>query len=323
MDDLYGRFRQLPRSSREALRASWPKREPRCRLDEAGVHPTWLTAHLEAEPAATLLVALGEIKRELGREVLRSLWPRVKSNRDDELEIRPLSPAWSGELRRWLFRSFVHTAPSLERSEPIDPLTALDAQQVWLLAQDLGREEIATLAAARPREIGALLQRLSSAHAAELGRWLGLESSESGPTDTMQLSSRTKSADRKELDSERFKVASEDVCVVLELSEGEANFLGSIGLRCLAAVLAAYPREQTRRIAQRMGLPLAQRLLAWRDEIEERGDFSATRNEEILRKLTALPGWADLRRRAISSEPHRDLGDGTETTSGSVRRELR
>ena len=141
--DLYLRFRQLPRATREAMRASWPKREPRCRLDQTGVHPSWLTAQLQSEPAATLLLALGELKPEVGREVLRSFWPRVKPSQGEPIEVRPLAPAWSGELRRWLFRRFPHAAPSSVREDPVDRLAFLDAQQLWLLAQDLGREQLA------------------------------------------------------------------------------------------------------------------------------------------------------------------------------------
>lgn len=142
VDDLYQRFRQLPRATRESLRASWPKREPRARLDETGVHPSWLTALLQSEPAATLLLALGELKPEVGREVLRTFWPRVKPTQGEPIEVRPLAPAWSGELRRWLYRRFPHAAPSALRQDALDRLALLDAQQLWLHAQDLGREEL-------------------------------------------------------------------------------------------------------------------------------------------------------------------------------------
>lgn len=224
--DLYLRFRQLPRATREALRASWPKREPRCRLDESGVHPSWLTELLQSEPAATLLLALGELKPEVGREVLRSFWPRVKPSQGDPLEVRPLAPAWSGELRRWLFRRFAHAAPSALREDSAERSAFLDAQQLWLLAQDLGREELA------------------KARAAEQNR-------------------REPPGDH----SAESRAASARVESVLDLDEGDPNYLGAIGLHTLATQLAEHPREYAERIAHQMDVSLAERFLARRDEV--------------------------------------------------------
>lgn len=296
--DLYARFRELPRASREALRASWPKREPRCRLDEMGVHPTWITAHLQSEPPPTLLLALGELKPDLGREVLRSFWPRVKPGHGEPIEVKPLAPAWSGELRRWLYRRFVHAAFSPLRQEPLDHLASLDAPRIWLFAQDLGREELACLAAASVEEIEALLHRLRSGQAVELKRWLGLSDDgsssgpvdsgpvDSGPVDSGPIAVRPKAGRPPELDSERFRIAAERVCAVFDLEDGEGNFLGLLGLRSLAAVLSRHPREYAERIAHQIDVPIAKRFLTWRDTQGARGgDF---RFEESLRSTQAI-----------------------------------
>jgi hypothetical protein len=298
---LYDSFRLLPRTSREALRITWSKRERRCRLDElVGLHPSWLTDHLGDESAASLLVALGEINPDLGREVLRALWPRLKPCAGEEVEVRPLAPAWSGELRRWIFRRFVHAAPSPTRDHPLDRLASLDPQQVWLFAQDLGRDELRRVAEAAPSEVDSLLRRLPHDQAVQLGRLLaamqnGVEPE--GTTDTMQISlDPVPQVRRDEVDAGGFHAAAEHIRAVFEVAEIDANILGSIGLRSLAAALAAYPRTYALQLAQRMGLPLATRMLAWRDDFEVRDAASPpARSAEILHKAGRLKADRELR----------------------------
>jgi hypothetical protein len=216
----------------------------------------------------------------------------VKPSQGEPIEVKPLAPAWSGELRRWLYRRFVHAAPSPLRQEPLDHLASLDAPGIWLFAQDLGREELACLAAASPEEIEALLNRLPSGQAAELKRWLGVrdDDSSSGPVDSGPIAARAKSGPAPVLDSERFRVAVERVCAVLDLEDGEGNFLGLLGLRSLAAVLAAHSREYAQRIAHQIDVPIAKRFLAWRDALGARG--GEFRFEESLRRAQAISAQA-------------------------------
>ena len=324
---LYDSFRLLPRTSREALRITWSKRERRCRLDEVvGLHPSWLTDHLGDESAASLLVALGEIRPELGREVLRALWPSLKPRAGEEIEVRPLAPAWSGELRRWLFRRFVHAAPSPTRDHPPDRLASLDAQQVWLFVQDLGRDELTRVAEAAPSEVDSLLRGLPHDQAVQLRRLLAsvLNGVPEGSTDTMQISfDPVQQEGRDEVGAGGFHAAAEHIRAVLELAEIDANILGSIGLRSLAAVLAAYPRAYALQIAQRMGLPLAERMLAWRDDFEARGAANPPeRNEEILRKACRLEAdrEVNVRTRGIR-DAHRE-GERAHTGRGELRGDL-
>jgi hypothetical protein len=295
---LYDSFRLLPRASREGLRSTWARRERRCRLDEeVGLHSSWLTELLAGESGATLLVALGEIRPELGRDVLRALWPQVKPRPGDEVEVKPMEPAMAGALRRWLFRGFVHAAASPARDHPLDRLAAVDPQQMWLFAQDLGRDELTRVAEAAPIEVDALLRRMPNDQAVQLSRLLGsvLEGAHfPASTDTMQISAPAQASPTARR-ADAFETAVRHIRAVLDLAETEANVLGSIGLRALASVLAGHPRDHALRVAQKMDRALAFRMLGWRDSFEERGEpCPESRREEILRKAAALGAETEI-----------------------------
>lgn len=141
---LYGTFRALPLASRQSLRITWAKREPLQRIDErVELHPSWMTERLRPEPPTTLLLALGELPPEMGRDVLRTLWPKVRPSRpEDSLgEITPLQPALAGHLRRRLFTRFVRLRVTETATGRFTRLLDLDAAELWLLSQELGRIE--------------------------------------------------------------------------------------------------------------------------------------------------------------------------------------
>ncbi|MEZ4649846.1 MAG: hypothetical protein R3E97_13875 [Candidatus Eisenbacteria bacterium] len=167
MKMLYRAFRALPAESRRAFRTTWAKRDRLRRIDEAvDLHPSWMVETLKDEPPALFLLALGELEPDLARSVLRELWPKKRPRAEDALgEISPLSPSLAGAFRRWLFERWVHLPSTSSAStgtparsgtdassgapapggaqDGMSALLALDAGQLWLLAQEFGRKALA------------------------------------------------------------------------------------------------------------------------------------------------------------------------------------
>jgi len=143
---LYGAFRALPEESRQSMRITWAKREPLQRIDgRLKIHSSWMTELLSQEQSSTLLLALGELPPEMGRKVLRALWPKVRPSKPEDSvgEMKPLQPALAGHLRRRLFANFVRVSDSPQagnrENDRFGRLLDLDRSEVWLLCQELGR----------------------------------------------------------------------------------------------------------------------------------------------------------------------------------------
>ena len=147
MRTLYRTFRSLPRESRRAMRTTWAKRDRLRRVDETvDLHPSWMMETLREEPPALFLLALGELEPKLARSVLRELWPKMRPRPDAAVaEVRPLSPSHAGAFRRFLYARWVHLSESAGRGAGLESLLALDAGQIWLLAQEFGRKELERL----------------------------------------------------------------------------------------------------------------------------------------------------------------------------------
>lgn len=139
-------LRALPIATRRALRTSWAKRDRLVRIDTAiDLHPSWIAELLRPEPPALALLALGELQEDLARHVLREFYAGQRPPEAATEGLRPLVPSDGGAFRRALYAPFVHIAHPERRATILAPLLALDVGQLWLLAQECGRRELARL----------------------------------------------------------------------------------------------------------------------------------------------------------------------------------
>ena len=245
LEQEFEAIKLLPADRRAALGNVWLSSTKRMRVDEVlGVHWSWLTDELLQEQSpALVLLALGCLRGDAPKELLRAIWPRMRGAKSADLDVPKPSPALAAALRRTVHARFTLLGDRPREDQPAAGLLLLKPRELYLLVQDLGLREITRAGGSEHREgVVRLLKDYQSAEVARIAKLLkGQSQADAGSADTEE--------------SREGGIAVGLVKQAVEATGGEGDVVGLVGLGKLALALAAEPSA----VRSRAGATYAQK----------------------------------------------------------------
>lgn len=291
----------LPADRRAALGTVWLSSTKRMRVDEVlGVHWSWLTDGLlqETSPALVLL-ALGCLRGNAPKELLRAIWPKMRGAKSTDLDVPKPGPAFAAALRRTVHARFTLLGDRPREDQPSAGLLLLKPRELYLLVQDLGLREISRAGGSKHREgVVRLLKDYQSAEVARIAR---------------QLKGQTQ-AGAEDADGEEVRaggIAVDLVKQAVDATGGEGDVVGLVGLGKLALALREEPPPFVHVLAQRMQKKLGERLIDWHESAAGvRGSGDGPEDDTEGEVDNALPEVLDRMRAVLTQSSSGSLAKG-------------
>ncbi len=227
-----------------------------------------------------MLTFLAAVRPESARQVVRALWPALRSAKSDDLDVKPPSPALAARLRRHVFSRFALVAER-EREGIVGALLLLSRSELYRIVQDAGLREISRIGGGdRSREVLRLLKGSCGDDTAGISRLLAEEA---------ELDAAGGGGgEEKSTDPARAR-ALELIRRAVDSAGGEGDLVGLVGIGKIAVALSGCARRTAEMLAQRMSRPVGIFLLRWRNEfaLRERDDRDVV-GEEILERMGTI-----------------------------------